>query len=166
MGTQFISPNENEFLNFCKICTETLKKYAPHKRKTLKGNESPFINKEISRAIMKRTELNKTDESRQAFVKQRYYCVSLLRKMKSNYYSNLHVKDITDNKKFWKTMKPLFSNKTKSAVSIILTDNGKIVENQRLPTFLTITFQKLHLRSKFQNQITSTRGLRGCLILH
>ena len=82
MGTQFISPNENEFLNFCKICTETLKKYAPHKRKTLKGNESPFINKEISRAIMKRTEFNnkfwkhKTDESRQAFVKQCNYCLS------------------------------------------------------------------------------------------
>ena len=56
--------------------------------------------------------------------------VSLLRKMKSNDYSNLHVKDITDNKKFWKTMKPLFSSKTKSAVSTTLTDNGKIVENQ------------------------------------
>ena len=67
---------------------------------------------------MKRTELrnkfwkHKTDESRQAFVKQRNYCVSLLRKSKRNYYSNLNVKDITDNKKFWKTIKPLFSDKT------------------------------------------------------
>ena len=66
---------------------------------------------------MKRTELcnkffkHKTDESRQAFVKQRN-CVSLLRKSKRNYYSNLNVKDITDNKKFWKTIKPLFSDKT------------------------------------------------------
>ena len=46
------------------------------------GNQSPFINKEISKAIMKRTELrnkflkHKTDESRQAFVKQRNYCLS------------------------------------------------------------------------------------------
>ena len=74
---------------------------------------------------------HKTDESRQAFVKQRDYCVSLLRKSKRNYYSNLNVKDITDNKKFWKTIKPLFSDKTKSAVSITLKDsNNKIVDSQ------------------------------------
>ena len=125
------------FLNFCKICTETLNKHAPRKRKTTRGNQSPFINKEISKAIMKRTEprnkflKHKTDESRQAFAKQRNYCVSLLRKSKRNYYSNLNVKDITDNKKFWKTIKPLFSDKTKSAVSITLKDsNNKIVDSQ------------------------------------
>ena len=99
---QSISPDENGFLNFCKICTETLNKHAPRKWKTIRENQSPFINKEISRAIMKRTELrnkflkHKTDKSTQAFVKQRNYGVSLIR----NYYSNLNVKDITDNKKF------------------------------------------------------------------
>ena len=114
LNIQSISPDENGFLNFCKICTETLNNHAPRKRKTIRGNQSPFTNKEISKAIMKRTELrnkflkHKTDESRQAFVKQRNYCVSLLRKSKRNYYSNLNVKDITDNKKFWKTIKPLF----------------------------------------------------------
>ena len=65
---------------------------------------------------MKRTELrnkflkHETDESRQAFVIKRNYCVSLLRKLKRNYYSNLNVKDITDNKKFWKIAKPLLSD--------------------------------------------------------
>ena len=68
---------------------------------------------------MKKTELwnkflkHKIDESRQAFVKQRNYCVSLLRNSKRNYYSSLNVKDITDNKKFWKTIKPLFYEKSK-----------------------------------------------------
>ena len=80
---------------------------------------------------MEKTELHnkflkhKTDESRQAFVKQRNCCVCLLRKSRRNYYSNLNVKDITDNKKFWKTIKPLFSIKTKSVVSITLKDNNK-----------------------------------------
>ena len=71
------------FLNFCcKLCTETLNKFAPRKRKPLRENQSPFINKEISKAIMKRTELrnkflkHKAHESRQAFVKKRNYCVS------------------------------------------------------------------------------------------
>ena len=101
-------------MNFGKIFTETLNKHAPRKQKTIRGNQSSFINKENSEVIMKRTELRnkflkyKTDESRQAFVKKRNYCVSLLRESKINYYSNRNVKDITDNKKFWKTIKPLF----------------------------------------------------------
>ena len=40
------------------------------------------------------------------------------------------MKEITDNKKFYKTIKPLFSDKTKSAVSIALKCNNKIVESQ------------------------------------
>ena len=106
LNIQSISTDENGFLNFCKICTETLNNHAPRKQKAIRGNQSPFINKEISKAIMKRTELrnkflkHKTDKSRQAFVKQRNYGVSLIRKSKRNYYSNLNVKDITDNKKF------------------------------------------------------------------
>ena len=49
---------------------------------------------------------------------------------KRNYCSNLNVKDITDNKKFWKVIKAFSSNKTKCAVSITLKDNNKIVESQ------------------------------------
>ena len=69
-------------------------KYTPRKRKMKTGNQSPFINKGISKAIMKRTELRnkllnfETVEGRQAFIKKR------------NYYSSLNVEDITDNKKF------------------------------------------------------------------
>ena len=76
------------FLNFCKICTETLNKHAPRKRKTTRGNKSPFINKKISKAIMKRNELrnkflkHKTDESRQTFAKQLNYCVSFSKEIK------------------------------------------------------------------------------------
>ena len=70
LNIQSISPDKNRFLNFYKICTDTLNKHAPRKRKTIRGNQSPFINKEISKAIMKRTELrnkflkHKADESR------------------------------------------------------------------------------------------------------
>ena len=56
LGTQSVYTDENGFLNFCKICTETSNKYAPRKWKTLRGNQSPFINKEVSKA-RKRTEL-------------------------------------------------------------------------------------------------------------
>ena len=43
--------------------------------------------------------------------KKRNLCV-ITRKVKRSYYENLDLKDITDSKKFWATVKPLFSNKT------------------------------------------------------
>ena len=46
-----------------------------------------------------------------------------------NYYSNLNVKAITGKNKFWKIIKPVFSDKTKYAVSITLKENKKTVEN-------------------------------------
>ena len=44
--------------------------------------------------------------------------------------SNVIIVILTDNKKFWKIIKHLFSDKTKSDVSITLKDNNKIVESQ------------------------------------
>ena len=49
---------------------------------------------------------HKTEENRLLYTQQTN--VSLLRKSKLNYYGNLNEKDITDNKKFWKTVKPFF----------------------------------------------------------
>ena len=51
----------------------------------------------------------KTDADRIADNKQRNYCVSLIRKEKKAYYSNLKVRDVTDNKTFWRNVKPLFT---------------------------------------------------------
>ena len=61
---------------------------------------------------------------------QHNYCVSLLRKSKRNYYSNLTVKDVTDNKKFWKSIKPPYTDEAKSAASNSLKDNNRIAESQ------------------------------------
>ena len=43
-----------------------------------------------------------------AYTKQRNCCVSLLRKVKWEYFANLNEKNITDNRKFWQTVKPFF----------------------------------------------------------
>ena len=72
---------------------------------------------------------NKTDENERKYTKQRNYCVSLLRKSKREYYSNLDVKNITDNKVFWKTVKLFQSNKVTSTQRITLIENDKIVKN-------------------------------------
>ena len=49
-----------------------------------------------------------------AYTKQRNFCVSLLRKVKKEYFANLNEKNITDNRKFWQTVKPFLSQKNKS----------------------------------------------------
>ena len=43
--------------------------------------------------------------------KQRNFCVDLLRKTKRSYFEQINITDIFSNKKFWKTIKPFFSNK-------------------------------------------------------
>ena len=66
------------------------------------------MNKILSKAMMHRTRFrnkylrNKTDENKRTYTKQRNYCVSLLRKSKREYYSNLDIKNIATTKRFRK----------------------------------------------------------------
>ena len=39
---------------------------------------------------------------------------------------------VSDNKMFWKTLKPRFSNKYKTANTIILTEGDRIIKNEKL----------------------------------
>ena len=93
----------------------------------------PFMNKNLVNAHRKRTRLrnkflkNRTESNRVSYNKQRNFCVSLLRKTKKDYYGNLNEKDVIDNKKFWKTVKPLFSDKVKSSEKITLVHEDKII---------------------------------------
>ena len=79
---------------------------------------------------MRRTRLrnkfidSKTDADRIAYNKQRNYCVSLIRKEKKAYYSNLNIRDVTDNKTFWRKVKPLFSEKVNLQKKILLVEKG------------------------------------------
>ena len=71
----------------------------------------------------------KTIESRNAYKKQRNYCVSLLRKTKKEFYENLNPRLIADNKTFWKQVKPFFSVKTSMNRNITLLDGDKIISS-------------------------------------
>ena len=62
-----------------------------------------------------------TKENKDAYNKQRNHCVDIIRKTKKDLYNNPDVKRVTDNKLFWKTVKPFFSNKGIKDQRIILT---------------------------------------------
>ena len=98
--------NSLDFGSLKKCFIELLNKVAPLKTKFLRVNHSKFVTTDVSKAIMLRTKLRnqflnkRTLEARIKYNKQRNICVGLVKKAKRNYYENLHLNDINDNKKF------------------------------------------------------------------
>ena len=119
--------NDLEFDIFNAVFNEAIQKEAPIKQRYVRTNQAPFINKTINKEIMKRSRLRnkflntKSDNDRKAYNKQRNLCVSLIRREKKNFFNNINTRDITNNKTFWKTVKPLFTDKiqTKSKITLI-----------------------------------------------
>ena len=92
------------------------------------------MNKEISEATMNRTRLRnrflrtRCIRDKEAYNKQRNYCVSLIRKTKQEYYNNLDHRKVADSKSFWKYIKPYFSNKSSNSNKITLVEIDLILE--------------------------------------
>ena len=55
--------------------------------------------------------------------------MSFVRKSKKLYYSNLDEKKVTDNKTFWKNIKPVLSKKIVSREKVTLIEEDEIVES-------------------------------------
>ena len=95
------------------------------------------MSKQLRKAIMTRTRLlNKyrkynSAENLFAYKRQRNLCVKLLRKSKKDFYNNLNVKRITDNRKFWQTIKPNFTDKTLRDERITLVEGDKVITEEK-----------------------------------
>ena len=74
---------------------------------------------------------NRSEENKESYDMQRNYCVSLLRKSKRDYYNNLNEKNICDNRKFWKIVKPLLSNKIVPNEKITLVGGKEIIKTNQ-----------------------------------
>ena len=119
--------------DFKHVFTSTWNNHVPFKKKVVRANNAPFMNRTLSKAFMHRSKLkNKYHKSptvanKKSYTKHRNFCVSLLKKEKKKYYNNLDLKVIEDNKKFWQHVKPLFSGKSKSKTNITIVDNENVV---------------------------------------
>ena len=102
---------------FKMIFFNVLNSFAPVRKKYLRANHSKFVNKELNKTMVQRTKLRnkflrqKTTETRLAYNKQRNICVSILRRAKRSYFENLNIKNLSDNRKFWRAVKPSFQIK-------------------------------------------------------
>ena len=99
---------------FVQIVTSIVNKHVPIKLKYIRANDSPFMNRELRKAMMLCSKLrnsynkNKTLHAYIAYKNQKNYCTSLLRESKKTFYGGLDPSIISDNKKFWKVTKPFF----------------------------------------------------------
>ena len=81
----------------------------------------------------------------------------MVQKAKENYFNNLSVRHITDNKQFWKTVKSFFSSKVDENERITLTEGEKVVYEGRevaetFASYFETTEKKLGPNSKFMSE--------------
>ena len=109
------------------------------KKSYLRTNQAPFIGKYNDKQIMKRSCIRTPCFSIaksihiEKLIMEWNLCVNLIREAKKQFFSNLNTHDVTDNKTFWKTVKPLLAEKvkTKSKITLIEKKNTKIAQIQR-----------------------------------
>ena len=141
--------------NFEETFMDVLNRHAPLKKEVVRSNHKPYMTKTVCKAIMTRTALErkfwqeKTVESETRFKKHRNYTKKLIKKEKKKYFTNLDLTNFTDNKKFWRTVKPLFSdgfsgqNITLVEKDIIISDDQAIAE--RFNSFFVNSVKSLEI---------------------
>ena len=122
--------------DFQSTFTRVLHNHAPIKKKILRFNNSPFMTKTLRKAIMHRSKLKniynkkRTNDNWANYKKQRNFCVNLLRKTKTDYFQNLNIRDLSDNRKFWKTITPYFTNKGLNSNKLLLKEKEIISQTK------------------------------------
>ena len=129
---------------FENVFVTVLDGHAPRKTKILRGNQKPHVDKNLCKAIMKRSELkskaNRTKRSKYIsdYKKQRNLVVRLNTERRIEYFENLETSK--NSKPFWTKCKPYFSNKDvhrESKIILIEKENvtltsNEVVENEKL----------------------------------
>ena len=122
--------------SFENIFIKILDKHAPFKKTIVRANHAPYMTKALRKAIMKRSELeskyfkNRSEENKVKYKKQRNFCSKFYKKERRKYYNNINLNEVTDNKIFWKTVKPFLSDKGVKTSHITLVDKKNIISEE------------------------------------
>ena len=134
----YIFDTNSTYDNLVGLIVSLLDKYAPMKKKLIRGNQSRFMNKNLSKAIMKRSSLrskylkDSTKINILNYKTQRNLCVSLKRRaIKEDFQkttSNLKGK----SKPFYDLIKPYLTNKgALCSNDITLLENNNLISDER-----------------------------------
>ena len=94
-----------------------LNKHAPLKKKLLRANHAQYITKTLRKVIMRRSQLetnylqSKTQTDLKLYKEHKNVCSKTYKRERRKYYEALHMKNVLDSKKFWKTKRPFLSDK-------------------------------------------------------
>ena len=130
------------FSTFTETFRRVLDKHAPLKKKRVRGNQSPFMTKELSKAVMNKSKTrNKyikwpSRENFLAMKRAKNCCNNLTRTTKNNFFQRVTKSGFANNKKFWNAVKPFLTNKdflTNNNISIkvnddLVTDKTKLAD--------------------------------------
>ena len=140
-----------------------LNQFAPEKQNLIRNNNHPFMTKALCKAIMERSKLrNKFNEERNTedwseYKRQRHLCSNLLKQSKNRHFNSFNLNDISENKMFWKTIKPFLTEKNKTTNNIILTESNQTVREDKaicqiFNTYFTNITKGLKLRQVDESQ--------------
>ena len=121
------------------------------------------MTKELRKAIMNSSRLRnkflktKNEESKKCFNSQINLCLSLLHKTKRRFSGKLNHKVISDSRKFWKTVRPLSSEKAFHKESIIFNNNNKTISNNE---------ELVEIFNKHFNKLTENSGQQHSKLRH
>lgn len=135
---EFYKNETNIYEDFSSVFKRVADKHAPLKKKTVRGNNAPFMNKELSKAIMNRSRAKKKYvkyPSRENFLnmkKVKNKCNSISRKVKKKFFQESTKEGVNSNKKFWDLVKPFLTNKGNVSNDFISIKKGEtFVENEK-----------------------------------
>ena len=125
-------PNQN-----CNLLTDKFlglaNKHAPLKKKFVRGNNAPFVNREFQKEDYVRSRLRnkywveQSAENKTVYEKQRNKCVKIRRESIKRYMDKISEKGIETTKSFWNFIKPIMTNKGMIANKDITLIDGKNV---------------------------------------
>ena len=132
--------NNDMYSTFSDVFISVLDRHATLKRKIIRGNQEPFITKQLSKAIMNRSKQRNryikwpSRENFLGYKKAKNKCNNLNKFAKKSYFDKVTSKGFVCNKAFWNTVKPFLTNRgflTNENMTIkhkdkIVTDNSKL----------------------------------------
>ena len=119
------------------IFRSTLDNHAPLKQKQVRGNQAPFVTKELSRAIMTRSRIkskyNKWS-SRENFLtikRKKSKSTNLTKTAKKQYFAKYAENQPLTNKSFWNSISPFLTNKSvRNDHVITLNEKERLVNDE------------------------------------
>ena len=127
----------SSYKHFQETFLKVLDKHAPVKKKIVRANNQPYMNKTLRKAMIRGSQLEtkfyktKNFNDERNYKKQKKIVSRLYKKNFKCFYRNLNLTNVLDNKNFWKNIKPLFSDKSPKDKTITIVHENEVYSDDK-----------------------------------